>query len=169
MQRLDRYPIPKVEDLGTPLNRWYIWTTSWEKHLASWICRKLDMSQAYQHIPLDKNSRKYVVYLDDILGKTFSKLDMSQAYQHIPLDKNSRKYVVINTHRGLFQYNRLPFGVSSAPGIFQRVMESLLSGVPNVVVYLDDILVTGPTEEEHLAALEEVLRRLQAAGLRLKR
>ena len=63
----------------------------------------------------------------------------------------------------------LPFGVSLAPGIFQRVMESLLSGVPNVVVYLDDILVTGPTEEEHLAALEEVLRRLQAAGLRLKR
>ena len=41
-------------------------------------------------------------------------------------------------------YNRLPFGVSSAPGVFQRVMESILSGNPNVVVYIDDILVTGP-------------------------
>lgn len=76
--------------------------------------------------------------------------------------------MVVNTHRGLFQYNRLPFGVLSAPGIFQRVMESILSGIPNVVVYLDDILVTGPTGGAHLAALEEVLRRLQATGLCLK-
>ena len=59
-------------------------------------------------------------------GKTFTKLDMSQAYQQLVLDKESRKYVVINTHRGLFRYNRLPFGVSSAPGIFQRTMENLL-------------------------------------------
>ena len=102
-------------------------------------------------------------------GKTFTKLDMSQAYQRIVLDEDSRTYVVINTHRGLFQYNRLPFGVSSAPGIFQRVMESILNGIPGVVVYIDDILVTGATEEEHLAHLEEVLRRLEEAGLRLKR
>ena len=99
-------------------------------------------------------------------GKTFTKLDMSQAYQQIVLDEDSRTYVVINTHRGLFQYNRLLFGVSSAPGIFQRVMESILNGIPGVVVY---ILVTGATEEEHLAHLKEVLRRLEEAGLRLKR
>ena len=67
-------------------------------------------------------------------GKTFTKLDMSQAYQQLVLDKESRKYVVINTHRGLFRYNRLPFGVSSAPGIFQRTMENLLQGIPGVVV-----------------------------------
>ena len=47
-------------------------------------------------------------------------------------------------------------------------MESILSGLPNVVVYLDDILVTGPTEAEHLATLEEVFRRLHEAGLCLK-
>ena len=83
---------------------------------------------------------------------------MSQAYQQIPLEENSKKFVVINTHRGLFQYNRLPFGVSSAPGVFQRVMESILSGIPNVVVYIDDILVTGPNEDTHLEALEEALK-----------
>ena len=49
-------------------------------------------------------------------GKHFTKLDMSLAYQQIVLDQDSRKFVVVNTHRGLFQYNRLPFGVSSAPG-----------------------------------------------------
>ena len=66
------------------------------------------------------------------VGKTFTKLDMRQAYQQLPLAKESKAYLVINTHRGLYQYNRLPFGVSSAPGIFQRVMESLLNGIPSL-------------------------------------
>lgn len=48
-------------------------------------------------------------------GQQFSKLDMSHAYQQILLDEESRKYVTVNTHRGLFTYNRLPFGVASAP------------------------------------------------------
>ena len=91
---LDKYPIPKIEDLFSQLAG----------------------------------------------GQKFTKLDMSQAYQQICLDDDSKKYVVINTLKGLFQYNRLPFGISSAPGIFQRVMESILHGIPKVVVYLDDIL-----------------------------
>ena len=101
-------------------------------------------------------------------GKRFSKLDMSQAYQQILLEEDSKKYVVINTHRGLFRYNRLPFGVSSAPGIFQRVMECLLKGIPGVIVYLDDILVTGPSDEQHLATLDKVFQKLKDAGLKLK-
>ena len=81
------------------------------------------------------------------------------------MEEESREFVVVNTHRGLFRYKRLPFGVSSAPGIFQRVMEAILRNIPGVVVYIDDILVTAATDEEHLAALEEVLRRLDEAGL----
>lgn len=102
-------------------------------------------------------------------GKTFSKLDLSQAYQQLALSEDSKQYLVINTHKGLYRYNRLPFGVSSAPAIFQRVMESLLKGIDGVVVYIDDILVTGKTEEEHLSTLGEVLTRLQSAGLHLKK
>ena len=56
---------------------------------------------------------------------------------------------MINTNRGLFRYNRLPFGLSSAPGIFQRVMESVLKKIPGVVVYLDDIIGMGASEGEH--------------------
>ena len=102
-------------------------------------------------------------------GDKFSKLDMSQAYQQIPLEDQSKKFTTINTHKGLFQFNRLPYGVSSSPGIFQRTMENLLQGIPFVVVRVDDILVSGSNDEEHLANLEEVLKRLSEAGLRLKR
>ena len=83
-------------------------------------------------------------------GKYFTKLDMSQAYLQLPLDKDSQELVTINTHKGLFRYHRLPFGVSSAPAIFQRTIESILQGLKCVSIYIDDILVTGTTVEDHL-------------------
>ena len=61
----------------------------------------------------------------------------------------------------------MPYGISSAPGIFQRFIESVLQGIPNGSVYIDDILVTGSTEEEHLENLSEVLNRLGKAGLKV--
>ena len=81
----------------------------------------------------------------------FLKIHLNQAYQQVPLEEGSRQYVVINTQKGLFRYTKLPFGVSSAPGIFQRVMDSLMQGLPGVTVYIDDILVAGATVEEHLS------------------
>ena len=101
-------------------------------------------------------------------GKSFTKLDLAHAYLQIPLAEDSKKYVVINTSKGLYRYNRLPFGIASAPSIFQRTMEGVLQGIPNVTVYIDDILVAGPSEQEHLRTLDQVLTRLKAAGMRLK-
>ena len=54
-------------------------------------------------------------------GKYFSKLDLSQAYLQLPLEDSSKEFVTINTHKGLFRYNRLPFGVASAPGNFSAL------------------------------------------------
>ena len=102
-------------------------------------------------------------------GKVFSKLDLSHAYQQLQLDESSQEYVTINTHRGLYRYTRLPFGVASAPAIFQRTMETLLKGLPMVVAYLDDILVAGKTEQEHLTNLAQVLERIDSAGMKLKK
>ena len=102
-------------------------------------------------------------------GKYFSKLDLQDAYLQLPLDSASKQYVAINTHRGLFQYNRLPFGIASAPAIFQRHMEMLLQGLDGVSVYLDDVLVAGCTFDEHQNRLAEVLQRLENSGMRINK
>ena len=75
-----------------------------------------------------------------------------------------------NTHKGLFHYTRLPYGISivSGPGKLQWVLENLFQGLSCVTVYLDDILIARATEAEHLAKLEEVLRRLDLAGFQAK-
>lgn len=101
-------------------------------------------------------------------GTMFSKIDLASAYQQVLLEDESKELLTINTHRGLFVYNRLPFGVSSAPSIFQRIMENLMRDL-DVIVYLDDLLVTGKTEQEHLQRLQAVLKRLQENGLRVKK
>ena len=97
-------------------------------------------------------------------GQKFSKIDLSQAYQQLVLEEESCELVVINTHIGLFSYTRLPFGVASAPALFQRAMDSILQGIAGVICYIDDILVTGKDDAQHLQALEQVLSRLQKAG-----
>ena len=101
-------------------------------------------------------------------GQVFSKLDLSRAYLQVMLDEESKHLVTVNTHKGLFRFNRLPFGVSSAPAIFQRIMEGVLKGIPGVSIYLDDILITGKSEEQHLANLERVLKQLEVSDMRLK-
>ena len=102
-------------------------------------------------------------------GKTFTKLDLSHAYLQLPLGDVTRPLTTINTHKGLFQYTRMPFGISSAPAVFQRTMDNLFKGLPHVTTYIDDIVVTGATDEEHLRNLDNVLDRLREAGVRLKK
>ncbi|XP_058880316.1 uncharacterized protein K02A2.6-like [Acipenser ruthenus] len=101
-------------------------------------------------------------------GTLFSKLDLSHAYQQLQLDPDSEKYLTVNTHRGLYRYHRLSYGVSSAPSIFQAVMDQILQGLDHVVCFLDDILVTASSKEEHLKTLDEVLGRLEQYCVRVK-
>jgi hypothetical protein len=65
-------------------------------------------------------------------------------------------------------YNRLAYGVSSILGIFQRTLENLLQGIPNVLIRVEDILVTDLTAKEHLKNVDTVLKRIRDTGIRLK-
>ena len=102
-------------------------------------------------------------------GVEFSKLDLKNAYLKLELEKNSKQYTTINTHKGLFHYNRLPFGIASAPAIFQRAIETLLQGIPYTCAYFDDIVVTGKTDDEHLQNLQLVFQKLESVGLKLNK
>ena len=102
-------------------------------------------------------------------GELFTTLDLYQAYQQLLLDEESSELVTLNTHLGLYCYSQLPFGVASAPAIFQGTMDQLLNGLTGVRFYLDDIIITGKSTEEHLNHLPRLLEWLQDKGFRLKK
>lgn len=84
--------------------------------------------------------------IDDILtsvrGNTyFCVLDLGKAYLQLSANEKSSELLMINTHMALFQFNRLPFGVATAPMIFQMVMDQITQGLEGIAVYLDDISI----------------------------
>lgn len=90
-------------------------------------------------------------------GKKFTVIDMASAYLQMEVEENSRAYLTINTHKGLYRFKRMPFGLASAPAIWQRTMDTVLAGLPDVACYLDDIVITGSNPQEHLEVLASVL------------
>uniref|UniRef100_A0A1X7UVN4 Reverse transcriptase domain-containing protein n=1 Tax=Amphimedon queenslandica TaxID=400682 RepID=A0A1X7UVN4_AMPQE len=74
----------------------------------------------------------------------------------------------MNTHKGLYRWTRLPYGVASSPAIFQGIMDKILQGLHQVVWYLDDILITGETKEQQLPNIAEVLTRLKKYRLKAR-
>lgn len=106
-----------------------------------------------------------VPVIDDLLAnkvgaKKFVLIDLKGAYQQLLVSEATQKLLVVNTHKGLYAYRRLPFGVKPAASIFQSVMDRILSGLSNSQTYLDDILVWGKDNDELLLEVEKVLERL---------
>ncbi|XP_053686504.1 uncharacterized protein K02A2.6-like [Sabethes cyaneus] len=102
-------------------------------------------------------------------GSKFSKLDLSKAYNQFVLNDRSKEMCSISTMQGVYRMNRLPFGVKPASGIVQREIEKLLCGIKGVSNFLDDVIISGATDEEHLERLEQVFRILEKAGLKLNK
>ncbi|XP_041771477.1 uncharacterized protein K02A2.6-like [Anopheles merus] len=100
--------------------------------------------------------------------KIFSKIDLSDAFLQVEIDPAYRSLLTINTHRGLFTYNRLPPGIKIAPAAFQQLIDTMLAGVKGVSCYMDDIIVGGATEQEHEANLMAVLKRIQEYGFSIR-
>ena len=102
-------------------------------------------------------------------GSIFSKLDFSTAYLQLEVSPKSKPLLTINTHRGLYQYEILNYWVASAPAIFQETMDKKLNGLEKVCCFIDDILISSSSKEEHLILLREVLRRLEIHGINIGR
>ncbi len=94
-------------------------------------------------------------------GQLFSKIDLAEAYLQMEMEEDSNVFLTINTHKGLYRYNRLVFGVASAPALWKRAMDQVLQGCPGTQCYLDDIIVTGDSDNSHLENLARVLKRLE--------
>ncbi|XP_043245887.1 uncharacterized protein K02A2.6-like isoform X1 [Amphibalanus amphitrite] len=106
--------------------------------------------------------------LDKLRGaRVFSSLDMKSAFNQLMLHQESRDLTAFMTHEGLWRYKRCCFGLSSIPAAFQKVMEAVLTGLPGVMVYMDDIIVFGRDAPEHDVRLQQVLARLNAHRITL--
>ncbi|XP_058827491.1 uncharacterized protein K02A2.6-like [Topomyia yanbarensis] len=90
-------------------------------------------------------------------GQLWSKLDIKEAFHQIELDVDSRDATTFITQRGLYRFKRLPFGLVTAPELFQKAMDETLSGCEGTVWYLDDVLVEGKNVQEHDKRLEQVM------------
>lgn len=93
-----------------------------------------------------------------------TKIDLQNGYNQIPLTKASREISAFVTPDGLYQYTRMPFGLSSVPATFQRLMNHVIRGLTGTFVYLD-ILIVAETWTEHKQRLSSLLPYLEQAGL----
>ena len=104
--------------------------------------------------------------LYDLNGATvFSKIDLKWGFHQIELEEDSRAITTFITHRGLYRYRRLMFGITSAPEKYQKIISDVLAGCSGVANIADDLVIYGTDLEEHDSNLRKVLTRLEEQGL----
>ena len=97
----------------------------------------------------------------------FTKLDLKKAYWNVPIFNPHKHKSTVVTPWGAYYFNRLPFGIKSAPNSYQKGMETIFKDIPNLYIYLDDLLIHTETLEEHQKIVKEVLKRLHENGMAL--
>ena len=117
-------------------------------------------------VPLPKIDEMYAKLKG---AKFFSTIDLRSGYYHIALGKDSRAKTAFVTPFGKYEFLQVPFGLAQAPAYFQHLMNQVLDNCSFAMTYLDDIIIFSETEEQHLAHIEEIFKRLEAADLKMKR
>ncbi|CCH59505.1 hypothetical protein TBLA_0B06850 [Henningerozyma blattae CBS 6284] len=129
-------------------------------------CRRLNKSTIKDPFPMPR--------IDDLFAKIgdctiFSTLDLHSGYHQIPMNHKSEKLTGFTTPFGHYHYKVMPFGLCNAPATFSRYMQQSLGDIPNVYVYLDDVLIASPSKEQHMNDLRIVLQRIKDAKLVCKK
>ena len=108
--------------------------------------------------------------LGSVNAKYFSTMDLESGFWQLTLDEDAKQLCAFITYDGLYQFERMPFGLKNAPATFSRLMGTVLRGLlwKKCLVYLDDIIVFSSTFEEHVERLGQVFDRLRQANLKLK-
>ena len=108
----------------------------------------------------------------DVLGgaKSFSTIDLASAYNQVEVAPGDRHKTAFTTPFGLYEYNRMPFGLGGAPATFQRIMQTIFRDelLEILIVYLDDIIIFSHDISTHLQRLEMVFRKLREHGLKIE-
>ena len=108
--------------------------------------------------------------LDQLGGaRYFSTLDLASGYWQVPLREEDMEKTAFSVGVDHYEFTVMPFGLTNAPGTFQRMMGNLLKGIKGCLVFIDDIIIFSDTWEQHQRILDEVFRRVRAAGLKIKR
>ena len=112
--------------------------------------------------------------IDDILAllgnaKYFTSLDLKSGYWQVAMDEKDTEKTAFECHKGLFELNVMPFGLSNALAVFQELMSVIIQGCNNfATAYLDDIMIFSSTLEEHLEHLSIIFGKLRQHNLKLK-
>ncbi|XP_062511237.1 uncharacterized protein K02A2.6-like [Corticium candelabrum] len=174
-QCLRRLPLAIRDEVAAELRRWEeagviekVDSSPWLSNMVV-VCKKsgeirlcVDLSAVNQAvIP----RRHPLPTAEDITAEfhrstVFSKLDLKQDYLQLRMAEGSPCITAFLTQVGVFQFRRMPFGLSSAPSAFQKMMTSVLAGIPGVAIYMDDIAVHGPDRKIHAERLDQVFQRL---------
>ena len=126
---------------------------------------------------LNKVTRKFtwpMPKVEDIFSKLngvtyFTTLDLRSDYHHIPLDKPSIPKTAFNSPFGKFEYVKVPFGLVQAPAYFQELMTGILKDFNFAIAYLDNIIISSNTPQEHLLHIRMVFEKLKSANLSMKK
>jgi hypothetical protein len=100
--------------------------------------------------------------------KYFTILDMKHGYWHVPLSESSSLLTTFNTPFGRYCYKRLPFGLHSSAEVFEKRVEQVFADLP-ISIYFDDLIVAGPTQEEHDQNLRQLLQRARENNVKFNK
>ncbi|CAG2220461.1 unnamed protein product [Mytilus edulis] len=187
------HPPIRLKPYRAPLNQRKIIDKTIEELLEANIIRKSRSAWAAPIIIVskkDKTSRMCVDYrslnaaskiysfplplIDDLLAsvgkaKVMTSLDLKSGYYQVKVKESDKEKTAFVCHKGLFEFNVLPFGLASGPSLFSELVTEVLQGLEHFsTAYIDDILIFSETEEEHLGHIQQVFDRLRQHKLKLK-